>query len=192
MSSETACTHSAPWSPGEQRRFRDALGTIPTGVVITTARTRGGNPIGMTMNSFASVSLDPPLVLFCIDRRARGLPEWERAAGFAINVLSQAQARLSSQFARPHPGKWDGVRFSAGLHGAPLLADAIACFECVPHERFEGGDHRIVVGRVERFGFDSDMAPLLFHRGRYGALAEPDTDTRFEPAPVDWPLPLHY
>ena len=173
------------------RRFRDALGHVATGVVVATAFTNDGVPLGMTMNSFASVSLEPPLVLFCIDRRARGLSDWLRVTGYAINVLAERQSDLSNRFARPGADKWRGVSFVPGLHRAPLLDGVCARFECTAHRQLDGGDHVIFVGLVERHWADPAASALAFHRGRYVQLADP---LAVRPAPelVSWPLPIHY
>jgi flavin reductase (DIM6/NTAB) family NADH-FMN oxidoreductase RutF len=175
----------------EASRLRSALAQMPTGVAIVTAATTDGRSLGMTVNSFASVSLDPPLVLFCIDRRSLAFEGWQRAPGYAINVLAATQGPLSNAFARAGSSKWDGVEFERGLNGAPRIAGAIACFECSAHERFDGGDHAIFVARVERFTTHPTGQPLLFHRGRYGEIA----GAPFAPAAAElmaWPLPIHY
>lgn len=174
----------------EPRGLRDALALVPTGVVIVTALTAEGVRLGMTMNSFASVSLAPPLVLFCIDRRARGLQAWQTVPGYAVNVLSRTQDRLSTQFARPGAAKWDGVAATVGRHGAPLLDGSLARFECAAHARCDGGDHVVFLARVERVTIDLAAPPLVFHRGRYTALAE--LADMGEAAGPGWPLAMHY
>ena len=165
--------------------FRRALGKFPTGVCIVTCRV-DGEALGMTMSSFNSLSLDPPLVLFSIDRRAMGLPLWERAEGYAIHVLAETQQDISNRFARPSPNKWEGIPFRDGLHGAPLLPGAAATFECSAHARHDGGDHRLFIARVERFSADPDRRPLVFAQGRYAALHRSDTEASL------WPLDIHY
>jgi flavin reductase (DIM6/NTAB) family NADH-FMN oxidoreductase RutF len=182
---------SCATDPLASRRLRDALGHVATGVVVATALTGDGVRLGMTLNSCASVSLDPPLVLFCIDRRARGLPDWRRVAGWAVNVLAARQSELSNRFARPGADKWRGVGFVPGLHGAPLLDGVCARFECTAHDQLDGGDHVILVGRVERHWADPGSPALVFHRGRYAQLADP---LAVRPAPelASWPLPIHY
>lgn len=167
------------------RALRWALGQFPTGVCITTARV-DGEPIGMTMSSFNSLSLDPPLVLFSIGRQATGLPMWERAEGVAVNVLAQNQGALSDRFARAGANKWEGVEFAEGLFGAPVLPGAAAVFECARHAVHDGGDHRLFLVRVERFRAHPDRAPLVFAKGRYASL-HPG-----EPAAPLWPLDIHY
>lgn len=185
-----ACGSAAAPRTVESRGLRDALALVPTGVVVVTGLTADGVRLGMTMNSFASVSLTPPLVLFCIDRRARSLQAWLTIRGYAVNVLARTQDRLSTQFARPGAAKWDGVAATVGRHGAPLLDGSLARFECAAHARCDGGDHVIFLARVERVTMDLAAPPLVFHRGRYTALAEP-ADTS-EAAGPGWPLAMHY
>jgi len=178
------------------RELRATLAQLPTGVVIVTAATAGGAPLGMTMNSFVSVSLDPPLVLFCIDRRSLGLAAWLAVPGYAINVLSVTQTGIANRFARPSPDKWHGVEAARGLHGAPLLEGAVARLECTAQECVDAGDHVIFVGRVDRHSAAPGLAALVFHRGRFAQVASLPGDT---PAAeiattgfAGWPLAMHY
>lgn len=150
--------------------FRQALSQFATGVAVITARGQDGEDIGLTINSFSSVSLDPPLILFSIDRRALSLPALEAAEGYAVNVLSRDQEQLSNQFARPLANKWDGIKHTLGDAKIPLLHGVLAHFECLPYAQHDGGDHVIFVGRVTRFVAPNDAAPLLFFRGRYHGL----------------------
>jgi len=171
----------------EDRAFRRALGEFATGVAVVTARGRGEELIGMTMSSFNSVSIDPPLVLFCVDRRARSLPAMLEARGFAINVLARDQEGISNQFARALSDKWNQIKTSVGHAEAPLISGALAHFECAPFANYDGGDHVIFVVRVLRHTTRSEAAaPLIFFRGRYRDLVD---ETEREPA---WPLPIHY
>jgi flavin reductase (DIM6/NTAB) family NADH-FMN oxidoreductase RutF len=173
------------------RELRATLAQLPTGVVIVTAASAGGVRLGMTMNSFVSVSLDPPLVLFCIDRRSLGLAAWLTVPGYAINVLSATQTEIANRFARPSPDKWNGVEAARGLHGAPLLDGVVARLECTAQERIDAGDHVILIGRVDRHSAAPELAALTFHRGRFGQVAGLSG-----PAPVaefaGWPLAMHY
>jgi flavin reductase (DIM6/NTAB) family NADH-FMN oxidoreductase RutF len=169
------------------RTFRHALGEFATGVAVVTARGKGEELVGMTMSSFNSVSLDPPLVLFSVDRKARSLPAMLEAKGFAVNVLSRDQESISNQFARALSDKWDRVQTSIGHAEAPLIAGALVHFECAPHAVYDGGDHVIFVVRVVRHAVRSEAAaPLIFFRGRYRDLFD---ETAREPT---WPLPIHY
>jgi flavin reductase (DIM6/NTAB) family NADH-FMN oxidoreductase RutF len=174
----------------DPRSLRRALGAFPTGVVITTAWDPQAGRLGMTMNSFTSISLDPPLVIFSIDRRAISLPAWLRVDGYAINVLASGQEHLSNQFARSLGEKWQGVRCASGLYNAPLLDGAVARFECSRYEIVEGGDHVIFLAHVNRFTCDETAEPLVFHRGRYGVVQA--RDTVGAPVSFTWPLSIHY
>jgi flavin reductase (DIM6/NTAB) family NADH-FMN oxidoreductase RutF len=160
----------------DQRRFRDALGAFPTGVAIITGLTAEGERVGMTVSSFNSVSLDPPLVLFSVGRRANSFAAWCAMPRYAVNILSQQQEELSNRFARSGPDKWAGVLCQDGATGLPVLPNALAVFECEAHARFDGGDHEIFVGRVValRTSVHRQDLPLLFFGGRYRRL-----DTRF-------------
>ena len=153
------------------RDFRSALGTFPTGVCLITTLAPDGQRAGLTVNSFSSVSLDPPMVLWSLARSANCAAVFRDAEYFAINVLAATDAVLSSHFAKPGADKFAAFaeRFSAGLGGVPVLAGAVATFECHSRHRYYGGDHIIVIGVVERYAY-RDAPPLAFHRGRYGAL----------------------
>jgi flavin reductase (DIM6/NTAB) family NADH-FMN oxidoreductase RutF len=170
----------------DQRAFRNALSQFATGVAVITARGPNDEAIGLTMSSFNSVSLDPPLVLFSVDRRSRSLDAMLAAEGFAVNILSRSQEALSNQFAKALTDKWSNVEHTAGHAEAPLLAGAIAHFECEPYAHHDGGDHVIFLGKVIRFASNSIEQPLIFFRGKYHSL-----DSGDEKAP-EWPLPMHY
>jgi len=167
--------------------FRRALGEFATGVAVITAQGQGDDLIGMTMSSFNSVSVEPPLVLFSIDRKAHSLPGMRKAQGFAVNVLGREQEGVSNRFARALSDKWADVKRTVGHAQAPLIAGALAHFECVPYAEHDGGDHVIFVVRVVRYSVrPGDPAPLVFFRGRYCELV--DESERAPP----WPLPIHY
>jgi 3-hydroxy-9,10-secoandrosta-1,3,5(10)-triene-9,17-dione monooxygenase reductase component len=155
----------------DQRDFRTALGSFPTGVCLITTLGPGGERVGLTVNSFSSVSLDPPMVLWSLARSANCAPVFRDAEYFAINVLAASDAALSTHFAEPGADKFQKYqeRFVAGLGGAPLLQGAVANFECHSRYRKYGGDHIILIGVVERYRH-SELPPLLFHRGRYAEL----------------------
>ena len=154
----------------DPRALRVALGHFATGVAVVTASAASGPPIGMTVNSFSSVSLDPPLILFSIDKRAFSLDAFRAARGFAVNVLSGHQRELSARFAHALSDKWVGVGFHVGHNGAPLLQGALAHFECVPWADYDGGDHLIFVCRILRFALAGGSDPLVFFAGRYATL----------------------
>ena len=132
----------------DTRRFRDALGQFPTGVTIITTVTPGGDRLGMTISSFNSLSLDPPLVLFSIWRKANSFAAWQQAGRYAINVLSENQEELSNKFAYPKGEKWIGQTVLTGKAGLPLLPNAVIAFECEAYSRHDGGEPEIFVGRV--------------------------------------------
>ena len=152
-------------------RLREALGNFVTGVTIITTRNEDGLH-GLTANSFSSVSLDPPLVLFSLSRTADCFDAFEDTEFFAINVLRSDQEVLSSRFATKDIDKWIGVDWRPGLGGCPLLDGAIATFECRVTARHEGGDHVIYVGEVLGFAQYPEGAPLAFFRGRYTGVAD--------------------
>lgn len=154
----------------DQRAFRDTLGCFATGVCIASAMGRDGLPVGLTVNSFTSVSLDPPLVLFCLDNRSESLSTFLEAPGFALSILAADQKALSSTFARTPPAlRWDGVPLVPGEGGAPLIQGALAILDCTRYATHEGGDHTILVGRVIGFA-NRPGSPLLYYRGDYAAL----------------------
>ena len=162
----TPLTKAQPPSFSSQE-FRAALGMFATGVTIVTARTSDGAVIGLTANSFNSVSLDPPLVLWSLAQAAGSLPVFRAGSHYAINVLAKDQKALAERFARKGADRWQGVSFADGIGGAPLLQGAAATFECFNRSRYEEGDHVIFVGEVERCTWRAGAAPLLFHGGRY-------------------------
>lgn len=152
--------------------FRRALGEYVTGVTVITAEGGNGERIGMTMNSFNSVSLDPPLVLFSVDRRALSLPALQSAKGFGINILSRAQQDISGRFAKAQTDKWSEIKWTPGYMNAPLIEGAQAHFECAPYATYDGGDHVIFVVRVVRFTTQPGAEPLAFFRGRYAVVGD--------------------
>lgn len=147
--------------------LRRSLGCFATGVTIVTAASPVGTHIGMTVSSFNSLSLDPPLVLFSIARTARSLAGLECASSYAVNVLSAHHTDLSNRFARASHDKWEGVEFTLGRSGDPIFDDAIASFECIPYATYDGGDHVIFVGQVVQHRSADHLEPLLFYRGGY-------------------------
>jgi flavin reductase (DIM6/NTAB) family NADH-FMN oxidoreductase RutF len=156
----------------DPQRFRGALGMFATGVTIVTACHTDAGLIGITANSFSSVSLDPPLVLFSVANTARSLTAFLEAPGFCVNVLRKDQKALSNRFARQGEDKWSGVSYTSGHFGAPILPDTMAAFDCLHYAQYEGGDHRIIVGRVVAMEHNIEGEPLLFFGGRYRVLGE--------------------
>jgi flavin reductase (DIM6/NTAB) family NADH-FMN oxidoreductase RutF len=149
------------------QEFRVALGTFATGVTIVTARAANGQAIGLTANSFNSVSLAPPLVLWSLAHAAASMAVFATGSHYAINILAADQKALAERFALRGADRWKGVTFDAGAGGAPLLHGAAATFECFNRSRYEEGDHVIFVGEVERCNHRPGASPLLFHGGRY-------------------------
>ena len=152
-----------------QPEFRKALGMFATGVTIVTARAEDGTLIGLTANSFNSVSLAPPLVLWSLSRAAGSLAAFSTGSHYAINILSADQQDLARQFSHRGIDRFAGVRFTAGAGGAPLLEGAAATFECFNRSRYEEGDHVIFVGEVERCAHRAGASPLLYHGGKFYA-----------------------
>lgn len=148
------------------RELREVLGCFATGVAVVTTRGEGGAPVGLTINSFNSVSLDPPLVLWSLALAAPSLDAFRAHPGFAVNILSEDQAALARKFARPAPDKFAGIDWEPGYADVPLIAGAAARLECRTWRRYEGGDHEIIVGEVIAVAA-VDKAPLIFHRGRF-------------------------
>ena len=155
----------------DTREFRNALGCFPTGVVVVSARA-GAALMGITVNSFASVSLDPPLVLWSVDRKSSRYETFTTVAEFTISVLSSDHRTVSARLATPGEHSLDGVPLVETANGTPGLADSLAVLECSREAVHDGGDHAIIVGRVQRFACRSSGQPLVFFRGRYGGLAE--------------------
>ena len=147
--------------------FRTALGMFATGVTIVTARSQDGGVIGLTANSFNSVSLDPPLVLWSLARAAATMAAFRNGSHYAINVLAADQKALAERFAVRGADRFKDVGYGEGIGGAPLLDGAAATFECFNRSRYEEGDHVIFVGEVERCSFRPGASPLLFHGGRF-------------------------
>lgn len=159
------------WSSAdsEHRALRDALGAFATGVTVVTARDPAGCPIGLTVNSFNTVSLDPPLVLWSLSLASPRLAAFREASHFAVNVLAADQQAISERFARRDGDRFAGLEWDAGLGGAPRLSGCCACIECRTEARHAGGDHLIFIGQVARFRHQP-KAPLVFHGGGYAGL----------------------
>lgn len=159
--------HAARPPDFSPREFRASLGMFATGVTIVTARTDAGELVGLTANSFNSVSLDPPLVLWSLARAAGSMTLFSNGLHYAINVLAADQQALAEQFATRGTDRWAGVAFTEGVRGAPLLVGTAASFECFNRSRYAEGDHVIFVGEVERCSHRAQVSPLLFHGGRF-------------------------
>ncbi len=155
--------------PVTASEFRSALRHFPAGVTVVTTRDQDGRPRGLTASAFTSVSLDPPLVLVCIDRQASAYPAFEAYGWFAVNVLARHQESLSRQFASTVPDKFAGVAYREGRARLPLLEDVVAALECRVVHRYAGGDHTIFVGQVEGVSI-AGGPPLVYFRGAYRSL----------------------
>lgn len=157
----------------DPRDFRNALGLFATGVTIVTTRTAAGDPIGLTANSFSSVSLAPPLVLWSLSLRSPNLPNFLQATHFAINILARDQIALSQRFSKPVPNKFEGVACSEGVERLPLLDGTAARFECRTEARHYAGDHVIFIGHVLKYAH-TERDALGYFRGRYAAMQSLD------------------
>ena len=166
--------HAQPASTVDVSTFRKAMGSFPTGVTVVTVASEDGSMHGMTVNSFSSVSLDPMLVLVCLDQASRGAGLIERAGVFVVNVLSAGQEDVSRWFADRHrpagSTMFDGVPFEPGLTGCPVLVDAAASFDCRLRQSHRAGDHLIVLGEVVALTHRPQLEPLVFHAGTYTSL----------------------
>jgi flavin reductase len=166
--------HAVPASTVDVSAFRTAMGSFPTGVTVVTVASDDGTMHGMTVNSFSSVSLDPILVLVCLNEASRGVGLIERAGAFVVNVLSAGQQDISRRFAdRRRPAgsaMFDGVPFEPGVTGCPVLVDATAAFDSRLRQSHRAGDHLIVLGEVVALVYRPQLQPLVFHAGMYKSL----------------------
>lgn len=153
----------------DPRALRDVLGCFATGVCVVSSIGDNGAPVGMTINSFSSVSLDPPLILWSIGLKTPSRSAYQTHPGFAINIMGTDAKDLALNFARPSDDKFADVDWSPGHHGVPVLNDALAVLECSVEERIAAGDHEVFIGRVARMS-RKDGAPLLFHRGSFAEI----------------------
>ncbi len=156
----------------DTRKLRDTFGRFATGVTVVSTVNGSGEFFGLTANSFTSLSLEPPLVLFCLDYKALSFDTFRETSHFVVNVLGEDQEELSAHFARSSVDKWNGVDYETWKTGCPVLPESIAVLECHTVSRHEGGDHLIIIGEVERIRYDeSETKPLLYFKGRYGAIS---------------------
>jgi flavin reductase (DIM6/NTAB) family NADH-FMN oxidoreductase RutF len=154
----------------DPRTLRDALGSFATGVTVVTCLTPDGSPAGLTVNSFTSVSLDPPLLLVCLAKPAASAAALIEATQFAVNVLQTGQQPASIRFATRDEDRFGTTPWACGEAGAPILKDSLGVFECERHAVYDGGDHHILVGQVTKASFDTSLDPLLYFRGSYRRL----------------------
>ncbi|WP_339109610.1 flavin reductase family protein [Thioclava sp. GXIMD4216] len=158
----------------DPRALRDAFGAFMTGVTVVTTHDGTGNPLGFTANSFTSVSLDPPLLLVCLANSSRNYQAFTQGRGFAVNILAEDQKDISNTFARPSEDRFRDLHWWPGPHGAPVIGDVSAWFDCALHQIIEAGDHVILLGRVEAFD-TSPASGLGYARGAY---VRPQVETK--------------
>lgn len=156
----------------DARRLREGFGEFMTGVTIVTTRDADDQPAGLTANSFSSLSLDPPLLLFSIGKDSNTFEAFQTDHGFVVHVLAEDQQELASTFATRDIDRFDGVDWSPGLEGLPRIEGCLAVFECSREHVYEGGDHLILVGRIERMAVGDRTRPALgYFRSRYVSQA---------------------
>ena len=156
----------------DKREYRNAVGCFATGVTIVTTLDHDDSKIGITVNSFSSLSLEPPLVLFCVDSKINSFLAFENCPHFNINVLREDQMDLSNTFARSSEDKWDEVQHTFGENGCPVFGGSAAILECDKHAMYEGGDHLIIIGEVKKMTYEQgECRPLLYFKGSYANIA---------------------
>lgn len=155
----------------DPRELRNAMGLFATGVTIITTKDTTGKPFGLTANAFSSLSLDPPLLLVCIDKKVDCYACFDESKVFVVNFLARNQEDLSTRFATKGIEKFEGVSYTLGSLGVPLLDGALAHLECKVAACYEGGDHTIYTGEIQSMA-TSEAEPLLFYQGKYRSLAE--------------------
>jgi flavin reductase (DIM6/NTAB) family NADH-FMN oxidoreductase RutF len=156
--------------PVNKTQFRTALSRFASGVTVVTTRDADARPLGITVSAFSSLSLEPPLVLICIDSKAYAHNAFNESGVFVVNILGAEQEDLSRLFASREPDKFQGLGFTEGINGVPVLSAALANIECRLKHAYEGGDHTIFVGEVENITVREDGHPLLYYRGGYASL----------------------
>ncbi len=170
LGEDTPLPADDPEALAKAQHFRDVLGRFATGVTVVTSSS-DGNPIGMTAQSFAAVSLSPPMVLFCPAKTSRAWPLMEAAGFFCVNLLAEDQEDLSVRMATKADEKFEGVRWSPAKSGAPLIEGVLGHVDCTVHAVHEAGDHYVVIGRVQALELGDKDSPLLFYKGEYGRFA---------------------
>jgi len=161
---------SKPHAAVDAKEFKRACGRFATGVTVATVCDSAGTPHGLTVSSFTSVSLEPPLILVCIGHEASVIQHFRSAAHFGISILGEEQRTLSDHFARKGHDRFDGVDWHPGAAGVPVIDGIVASLECSVHERFPAGDHDIFVGKVIHTYVHEDARPLLYFASRYRHL----------------------
>ena len=157
--------------PIDSQNFRRTLGSFASGVtIVTSVDPETTNPVGVTVSAFSSVSMDPPLVLFCLNNRSTSLAAIKANGHFAINILAKDQIELSNRFASKDEDKWSGVDYTSGLADIPILDGTVAHLQCAVTQMVDGGDHVIFIGQVEATECNDGLQPLLYCRGSYASL----------------------
>lgn len=152
--------------------YRELMAGFPSGVTVVTANDAGGRPVGLTVSAFCAVSLDPPLILACVDNGSNTLPVIERTGRFAVNILAHGRGALARRFASKADDKFTGVEHSPGPYGPILVADAAAHLGCTVHSQVAAGDHQVFLGRVHE-GVVHHERPLVYHLRGFAGLASP-------------------
>ena len=154
----------------EQQKLRQCFGAFMTGVTVVTAMDDRGKPIGFTANSFTSVSLDPPLLLICVDNSSDHIETYRNGSGFMVNILAEDQKDLSNRFASPIEDRFEGIDWQKSENGNPMLGGTAAFFDCSTENVIDAGDHQIIIGRVHNCA-SNGKSGLGYHRGQYFTLA---------------------
>ena len=157
--------------PIEKNQLRQVMGHFATGVTIITTLTKAGQIQGLTANAFTSVSLEPPLLLISVDKKAESWPAFEESRVFTVNILANDQEALSRKFAVSGGNKFEGVAYRIGANGAPILDGTLAYIECTLYAAYDGGDHSIYLGEIQQAEI-TEGKPLVFYRGGYRALGD--------------------
>ena len=151
----------------DAKKFRNALGCFATGITVVTAKTANDEPLGVTINSFSSVSLDPPLVLFSLARVGGHCQEFITAGKFAVNILTPPQRQLSDRFSMARDNRFEGIDYHLGENGCPVFEGSLSVFECETYAVHDGGDHAVFICRVTNVVVGEEDQALLFHKGQY-------------------------
>ncbi len=154
----------------DAREFRNALGCFATGIAVVTSMKEGGVPLGITVNSFSSVSLEPPLILFSLGHTGNHCQEFKESGKFAVNILSATQKDLCDRFASPQPDRFTGIDYDPGENGSPVFGNSLAVIECETWKAVEAGDHLIFICQVTNVVTHDEKTALLFHKGTFPVL----------------------
>lgn len=157
----------------DPREFRDTVGCFATGITVITTVDDDGDPVGLTANSFTSLSLDPPMVLFCLDYKVASFEIFNNSTHFGVNILAAEEQDISNRFAKSGPEKWEGFEYETWESKVPIFPGSLANIECRTADIFKGGDHIIVTGEALRIhAGDESRQPLLYYRGGYATISD--------------------